>query len=194
MYLLLQVPAEPVCQDVFGPTVPGNQQDFRPARCRPDPAVHVRWRPALWSAGLVLPYDAAHACGPGPAGASHACQICSTLVWDSLRDCDWWVSLSKIVVFFKKIYLFFYVLSFLLCVAVMTMMGLLKMKLKSDSVRLWSLWRTTWEMWFVRAFLLLIKRRTSSPLRSLFHVQTHIQANVVVKPEVNLLSSSVFYF
>lgn len=37
-----QVPAEPVCQDVFGPTVPGNQQDFWPAGCGPDLAMHVR--------------------------------------------------------------------------------------------------------------------------------------------------------
>lgn len=40
-FSLLQVPAEPVCQDVFGPTVPGYQQDLRPAGRRPDPAVHV---------------------------------------------------------------------------------------------------------------------------------------------------------
>lgn len=47
----------------------------------------------------------------------------------------------------KKKFSFLFLESFFYClscvVAVMTMMELLKMKLKSDSVRLWSLWRTT---------------------------------------------------
>lgn len=91
-FTLLQVPAEPVCQDVFGPTVPGNQQDLRPAGRGPDPAVHVRRRPTLRPAGLLLPDDAAHARGPRSAGAGHARQIRSALVRDSLWDCHWWVS------------------------------------------------------------------------------------------------------
>lgn len=52
------------------------------------------------------------------------------------------------------------------CAAVMTTMEHPKMKSKSDSVRRWSLWRTTWGMWFARASRSPTKRRTSSPSRS----------------------------
>lgn len=47
----------------------------------------------------------------------------------------------KKISFFDVSTIVFYCLSCV--VAVMTMMELLKMKLKSDSVRQWSLWRTT---------------------------------------------------
>lgn len=37
-----QVPVESVCENVFGPTVFGHQQDLRPTGRGPDPALHVR--------------------------------------------------------------------------------------------------------------------------------------------------------
>lgn len=85
----LQVPAKPVCQNVFGPPVSGNQQDLWPAGCGPDLAVYVRWRPAVWPTSLFLSNDAAHACGSWPSGAGYTSQICTAVVWDPFRDCYW---------------------------------------------------------------------------------------------------------
>lgn len=62
---------------------------------------------------------------------------------------------------------------FLICLIAMTTMGHLKMTLRSDSPRRWSLLRTTWEMWCVRTFLLHTKKRTSSPLRSVWLSRFH---------------------
>lgn len=42
MCVLLQVSAEPVCQDVFGPPISGNQQDLWPTGCGFDLALYVR--------------------------------------------------------------------------------------------------------------------------------------------------------
>lgn len=91
------MPTEPLCPDVPGPSVSGHQQDLRSAGCRFDPALYVWWGPALWLEGVFLPPDAAHARGPWPAGAGDACQIRTSLVWDSLEDCHRRVSFPLLI-------------------------------------------------------------------------------------------------
>lgn len=92
----LQVPAEPLCENVPGPPVPRHQRNIRPAGRGPHSPLYVWREPTLWPAGVLLPSHAPHACGPGPPGASYSCEIRPPLVRDSLWDRHWRVSLPPL--------------------------------------------------------------------------------------------------
>lgn len=90
----LQVPVEPFCKNVPGPSVPRHQPDLLSAARGSHPSLHVRRLPSLQPQSILLSPDAAYACGPWPTGSCGACTLCSSVDWDPLRDQQAWVSLN----------------------------------------------------------------------------------------------------